>query len=70
MQIVHVNATALLQLGLGVRQCQIQHRVPFAACSQLIDSDERNVAIGIIPHSSHEYQKGTGRKRGLIVPSQ
>ena len=55
MQIVRANATALLLWGIRVRQCQIQHHVPFAACSQLIDSDERNVAEVIIPHASHEY---------------
>ena len=58
MQIAaRANATARMQWGLGLRQCQIQHRVPFVACSQLFDSAERAFAEGMILHASMKIRK-------------
>ena len=58
MQIAaRANTTARMQWGLGLRQCQIQIRVPFVACSQLFDSAERAFAEGMILHASTKIRK-------------
>ena len=58
MQIAaRANATARMQWGFGLRQCQIQHRVPFVACSQLFDSAERAFAEGMILYASMKIRK-------------